>query len=274
MGDRISKALECYHEEDAQLVSVVRLGDEAPRRKEAMLDLPRDTLIIFDWDDTLLCSSAINAGKCDTNLLYQLETVVGSVLELAMGLGETMIVTNGKSSWVENSAKRFLPGLMPILDGLTIMSARARYERSFPGDPLSWKCEAFQDIMRGRGVKEPNESVNLVVLGDSVAEMSAAQYVAETLGHPSLVKTVKFREAPSIRQLLGQLRSVAKELQSIVHGACSSSKGLEPRHIPDHLGDLISWGCGWRLLDCDENWQCEHPVPPTAGDHTSNQISV
>lgn len=273
MGDRVSKAVECYYE-DAELVETLSIRhDEAPGTSRP--GLPRDTLIIFDWDDTLLCSSAINAGECDTSLLYQLETVVGSVLELAMGLGETMIVTNGKATWVENSARRFLPGLKPILDCLTVMSARARYEESFPGDPFSWKCEAFQDILRGRCATEPKESVNLVVLGDSVAEMSAAQHVAETLGDPSLVKTVKFREAPSIRQLLGELRSIAKELQSIVHGASSSSKGLEPRNIPDHLGDLTAWACGWRLLDCDENWHYMRPAPSlTPVDHIAHQISV
>ena len=41
------------------------------------------------------------------------------------------------------SAERFVPNLLPILPKYRIVSARTRYERFYPGQPLCWKAAAF-----------------------------------------------------------------------------------------------------------------------------------
>ena len=53
-------------------------------------------------------------------------------------LGETMIVSNGSASWVQESCTRFLPGLEPLLDTLKVVSARAEFEHLSPDDPFAW----------------------------------------------------------------------------------------------------------------------------------------
>eukprot|EP00913_Durusdinium_trenchii_P006663 g6261.t1 len=52
------------------------------------------TLLIFDWDDTLMCSSALNSGQFLSHHFVQLEALVEQVLTTSMQLGETIIVTN------------------------------------------------------------------------------------------------------------------------------------------------------------------------------------
>mmetsp|Transcript_122838 Transcript_122838/g.358512 ORF Transcript_122838/g.358512 Transcript_122838/m.358512 type:complete len:335 (+) Transcript_122838:71-1075(+) len=212
-----------------------------------------DTLIIFDWDDTLLCSSAINAAQWSMPELKQLEQAVASVLEAAMELGETMIVTNGNGSWVHDSSHRFLPGLVPTLEQLTVMSARAMFEQMYPGDPFSWKRQAFRQILRCRRAHCPADGVNLVVLGDSPAEMEAAHCAAKVYEGPSLIKTVKFREAPSISQLLGQISRVAQDLGEIVREDQSMSKDLEQLRLPAHLDHLVAGPSGWKFA-CGRDW--------------------
>lgn len=221
---------------------------------------PSDTVIIFDWDDTLLCSSAINLQQCNDGQLQQLEQIVENVLRDAMNLGDTLIVTNGNRSWVQDSARRFMPKLLPLLSQLRVMSARAAYEKSYPGEPFAWKNAAFKEILSDReGASHLNPGgMNLIVLGDSYAEIEAAKTASSTLRGPSVVKTVKFKEMPSVSQLLGELRMVTQLLPDLVKEDSSSGKVLMPRCLPQHLGYLTSWASGWSVnehrtgtsLDC------------------------
>jgi hypothetical protein len=172
---------------------------------------PDDTLIIFDWDDTLLCSSAIRMRQWSQAKLDALSLTVETTLHAAMQLGEVMIVTNGVDQWVEESCRRFLPGLLPLLGSLHVRSARHSYERAFPGDPFAWKREAFKDILQPRHM-----ATNLVVLGDSLSEIYAAHGALHCMVGSSLVKTVKFKEQPSVNELIGQLRRASQEIGSLV----------------------------------------------------------
>mmetsp|Transcript_18574 Transcript_18574/g.43640 ORF Transcript_18574/g.43640 Transcript_18574/m.43640 type:complete len:324 (-) Transcript_18574:88-1059(-) len=271
MGDHVSKAVVCSFEEDdishSNTLCSTRNNNTSGNGNEGGLSgtpvvrqssCREDTLIIFDWDDTLLCSSAINTCQWTMSELKQLELVVASVLQAAMELGETMIVTNGNGTWVRESSQRFLPGLVPMLERLTVLSARAMYEQMYPGDPFSWKRQAFRQILKCRRAQLPSDGVNLVVLGDSPAEMEAAHSASRvydgTGGH-SLVKTVKFREAPSLGQLLGQIQLVAQELSDIVRDDRSVSKDLEQLKLPAHLGHLASGASGWKFTT-GRDWSC------------------
>jgi len=214
-----------------------------------------DTLIIFDWDDTLLCSSAINLAQWSLPQLELLERAAEHALLTAMELGETMIVTNGNASWVHDSSHRFLPGLVPLLSRLTVTSARAQYEHAYPGDPFSWKRMAFKQIMKGQ---RPC-GANLVVLGDSPAEMEAAHSAVRAVEAPSLVKTVKFREQPSAAQLLGQLQRVSEDLAGIVREEACTSRELEPVPGPEGSGHLSFAASGWRLGG-GRDWSCSQTI--------------
>lgn len=210
---------------------------------------PSDTVIIFDWDDTLLCSSAVNVQQCDPGQLQQLEVAVETVLTTAMNLGDTMIVTNGQDKWVQDSSRCFLPKVMPLLNRLKkVMSARSAYEQNWPGDPYAWKKAAFADILSRRKGKMSFSGVNLIVLGDNLAEIEAAQ-MAMSLRGSSVVKTVKFKDMPSVNELLGQLRVVTQMLPNLVNEDESQSKALVPRSLPPHLAYLTSWASGWRVDD-------------------------
>jgi hypothetical protein len=47
--------------------------------------------------------------------LSLLQESVLQLLHRAMCFGEVVIVTNAETGWVELSAKRFLPGVVPLL---------------------------------------------------------------------------------------------------------------------------------------------------------------
>jgi len=185
---------------------------------------PKDTLIIWDWDDTLMCSTAINSKTLQPGHAPQLEALLEEALRASMALGETLIVTNADDLWVFESTRRFAPHAMPLLSQLPIISARRRQEMNFPRDVFAWKRETFREIFSSR----PNaQGLNLVVLGDSPAEIEAAQTGSYGLAiHPLLIKTVKFKETPTCDELCDQLRLIIQDLASIVHDDKDGNRNL------------------------------------------------
>mmetsp|Transcript_43184 Transcript_43184/g.122149 ORF Transcript_43184/g.122149 Transcript_43184/m.122149 type:complete len:319 (-) Transcript_43184:339-1295(-) len=102
---------------------------------------PTQTIIIFDWDDTLCPSSWIRANKRVLSFfrpapniekfqrpLRELQVNCEALLKFAMKLGTVIIVTNAMEPWVETSCRNFLPGLMPLISELPVIYARSIYE--------------------------------------------------------------------------------------------------------------------------------------------------
>ena len=91
-----------------------------------------------------------------------------------------------------------MPSIVPILEKITVISARARYESHFPGEVNKWKLNAFLETQ-----KEIDDAAitNLIALGDSMMEMDAAHNLAQKF-QKALIKTVKFREFPKPNELV------------------------------------------------------------------------
>jgi len=181
------------------------------------------TVVFLDWDDTLLCSSHLSGAgyRLDSVMegcsalereLKDLETSVISLLRLAMSFGDVHVVTNAETGWVQLSAKKFLPGVLPFLDRVKVLSARSTYEPMFPESPVKWKFCAFQERLFA-DLKTPK---NVISFGDSHVEREAVRAV--TRGLPNTrTKSVKFAEKPSMEQLRRQLELVVNCFQYI-HG--------------------------------------------------------
>jgi len=179
------------------------------------------TVIFIDWDDTLLCSSYLSGQgyRLDSELesssaidreLKDLESSVVGLLRLAMTFGDVHVVTNAETGWVQLSAKKFLPGVMTVLDQVKVISARSTYEQMFPDQPVKWKFCAFQE----RLFADSKSPKNVISFGDSHVEREAVRAV--TRGLPSTkTKSVKFAEKPSMEQLRRQLELVTNCFQYI-----------------------------------------------------------
>ncbi|CAJ1459561.1 unnamed protein product, partial [Effrenium voratum] len=169
------------------------------------------TLIIFDWDDTLLCTSALQSTKPPTvRELQNMENEAVKLFQLAKSLGTVIIITNAVEGWVQHSCAKHMPILARHLEDAEIISARAKYEDRFPDDPTQWKVEAFCQV------KENSQTIaNLVALGDSTAEMAALHAMAK-LYHICYTKTIKFKARPRCVELQQEICLVEKKLATIV----------------------------------------------------------
>jgi len=181
------------------------------------------SVIVFDWDDTLLSSSFLSGKgyRLDTPViksdvdaqLRELEVVVCNVLTMALKHGEVIVITNAETGWVELSAQKFIPAVVPLLSRLKVVSARSTYEEMFPDAPLKWKFYAFQERLAGV-FSDTKKQKNIISFGDSYVEREAVRAV--TKGVPfTKTKSVKFAERPTMEQLRRQIELVTNCFQYI-----------------------------------------------------------
>jgi len=203
-------------EESFEVLEDVSMKDSVP--------LQTRTVIFLDWDDTLLCSSVLSDQgiKLDsdmesaTELVSQLEELsdyVISVLNVAMTYGNVYIITNGETGWVQLSAQKFLPSVVPILEKLHIFSARSTFEPQFPDSPVKWKFHAFLESL-SQEFADSHCTKNVLSFGDSNTEREAIRLVTKDLPN-TRTKSIKFAERPTIEQLQRQLELVSNCLQYI-----------------------------------------------------------
>jgi len=190
-----------------------------------------NSIIIFDWDDTLLPTSFLTPGgvfdenikisSVDNEKLLKLEQAALKLLTDAIEKGKVYIITNAGKGWVEYSAKKFYPSVLPVLEKIKIISARGMYEKIFPGNSRQWKIEAFLNIQKNVNMKLVT---NIICVGDSLFEIEAGRILASKFTE-AFIKTIKFREAPKLDELLKQLKLVCIQFGSIY----SSIKNLTIR---------------------------------------------
>ncbi len=188
-----------------------------------------NSLIFFDWDDTLLCSSFLidNSQKENNkNILNQtnknsykyymnnLENIVYNLLQTSINYGDTYIITNASKNWVIYSSFKYFPKVIQLFNKIRIISARDAYENQFPNQTKFWKLAVFMDIAN---LYNKNLVTNIISIGDSSIENEAA-FKLSCLFSECYIKTIKFQEEPNPNHLLKQLKLVLKKF-NFLHSA-------------------------------------------------------
>jgi hypothetical protein len=182
---------------------------------------PEQTLIIFDWDDTLCPSSAcMESEYTDDDLAYfmhDLTLAAAALLQRAKQLAaKVVIVTNAGDGWVDSCCAAWMPELEATLKDVEICSARARWEPSGVSSPTGWKAKEFHNVINRFYSRYENQSwKNILAVGDAPYEHEALMRVVEMAPH-CRSKSVRFITTPSIDQLTHQLRALQETLQKVV----------------------------------------------------------
>mmetsp|Transcript_13377 Transcript_13377/g.38515 ORF Transcript_13377/g.38515 Transcript_13377/m.38515 type:complete len:300 (+) Transcript_13377:65-964(+) len=236
------------HEEDSGSSTSSSVGFLTPFSSSDGLVSKHRRVIVFDWDDTLLCSTAVKTARSDElDRLPELEDIVANLLRDAQAYGEVMIITNGNKNWIRDSARRHLPGLYPLFAEIRCISARHLFEASFPGDPYMWKQAAFRNLFVQSVA--PDSGLNILAIGDQMPEIEATWFVCKELGARCHAKTVKFKEQPTIAELVGQLRKLRLDLEQLAsqEQSCDFTLarcGLAPYSSRDRAA---AQSAGWQL---------------------------
>lgn len=190
-----------------------------------------ETVLIFDWDDTVLPSTWVQGqglrldegsevSAWQREQLAEVANVAAETLRIAKQHGTVVIVTNAERGWIELSCQKFMPTLYPTLENIKVLSARTTYECPQRSAPLDWKLAAFgSEIHRIFGVDAlecPERRKNVLSLGDSVHEREAL--LRATKDKPNCrSKSLKFVERPDIGQIVKQHSLVTSCFERIVH---------------------------------------------------------
>jgi len=224
-----------------------------------ILQGPTDRVIIFDWDDTICPSTFVAQADVATSkdlpqhfqgIFDELCKCAEKVLTEASKHGEVIIITSADEGWVEYSAKRFVPKLLPVLEGIKVVSARSGYEKFYPKKSLCWKAAAFacevnqifnnmteessfddsSTLLTEASIISCSTSSTssserrrreIISFGDSMDERTAVKIVASKLG--AFSKSIKFIQHPSPVQIIGQLSIVNSQLNYI----CGNEKDID-----------------------------------------------
>ena len=203
---------------NSYIEKLVVKGIMRPNEKENQKS--HNSLIIFDWDDTLLPTSFLTKNgiynenlilsNLDQEKIKKLEDIVFELLSKALDRGDVFIITNAGPGWVEYSAEKYYPKITSLLKKIYIISAKGEFESKFPNNARLWKIHAFLEIK-----KELEDIVtNIICLGDSLIEMDAGKILAEKFSE-AFIKTIKFREFPKPEELNKQLTLVLEQFQII-----------------------------------------------------------
>ncbi|KAG2810924.1 hypothetical protein PC129_g11329 [Phytophthora cactorum] len=167
---------------------------------QAVDQLAPAPLIILDWDDTLLPNTHLaKLGFFSEEEAFEVPDDCVPVLE-------------------ELAQERFLPNVVPLLEQMTIISARSNFESVYPDRPIEWKIAVYRDLFAKRGfMQEPPVETHgvyvqqqervpqqVIALGDSQIDRCAIQYVARRTPNTQL-KSIKLLDNPSMTQLQKQL---------------------------------------------------------------------
>ena len=181
--------------------------------------IKNNTIFIFDWDDTLFFTTHINPSENNTffyesqtekKFMNRIEFYVSEILNKALNKGEVFIITNSGDGWVHACAKFYYPNLIPLLKKINIVSARDLYQEKHPNDPTTWKIKAFTDLKKKFNFEKCIVS-NIICIGDNNCEIIAAQKLGQEFKN-CLVKTIKFREKPNLKELIKQIILINQQI--------------------------------------------------------------
>lgn len=186
-----------------------------------------NNIFIFDWDDTLLCTSVLSPnGYFDDDMeilpsimekIEKLEKLVKSILLQSIKKGDVYIITNSQLAWIYYSCQRFYPIIYKLLPKIKLISARDLYEKKYPNDSKIWKLKTFNDIIKNYSLYLPT---NLICLGDSSEEIEAGNDLVSKFPN-GYIKAIKFREFPLISDLIKQLTLINNNFGKI-YSSCKN----------------------------------------------------
>jgi len=188
---------------------------------------PEDTILIFDWDDTVLPSTWLHEHGLSLDddswptveqqaKLDKLAERAAHTLGTAGRYGQVILVTNAEAGWIELSCQKFMPLLWPSLRDVKLLSARSTYEHQGVASPFEWKYLAFEREIGGfYEARDAGLMKNVVSFGDSAHEREALIRVTERMGS-CRTKSLKLVERPEVEQLLKEHQLLADCMRNIV----------------------------------------------------------
>lgn len=178
----------------------------------------KNTIIIYDYDDTLMCTSLIVNNNIDiTNkqsieqyyiYFYELDNKVYELLNNSLKIGNVIIISNGTKQWLEMSII-LLPKTCKLLNKIKLISARDENIK-YTNSPIEWKKKSF--------LTHTHNYKNIISIGDGISEyLALINLMIKKNDDNFYLKTIKFMETPNINILLDEISVTNKMIKNIIY---------------------------------------------------------
>ncbi|EPT27987.1 hypothetical protein TGPRC2_289910 [Toxoplasma gondii TgCatPRC2] len=191
---------------------------QSPAPAPALPTPPENTLIILDYDDTLLPTNwAAVQNRVGLNdpvppemlpSLAELSELCIQTINICLARGMVVIVTNATVEWVNRSGEKFIPQVLRHIQtqGIEIISARDRLQHT--GMPQrQWKIQVFEEMINdvfGDRMRDGTECT-VISIGDGEGEREACLEMCRNLGvNEWLFKSLKLLAQPTCNQLISE----------------------------------------------------------------------
>lgn len=179
-----------------------------------------NSFIVFDWDDTIICTSSFEKSKMDlpsfrdvySHYIQKCEETAYNLLDIAIQSGTVYIVTNASSNWIYYSCSILMPKLLTLLSCVGIISCRDSLSERYPNKEELWKSIVFNNLFYEKDLNCPT---SVLSIGDSINERNALLSVADNNKYV-IPKSIKLMERPSIPVLYKQQEFIYNNLSTFV----------------------------------------------------------
>jgi len=208
----------------------------------------QDTVVVFDWDDTVLPTSwlervhAFQGAALRPEVqrqLAQLAQLCSQTLSMASHMGTVIFITNSAPGWVAQSCQMFMPQILEQVMRHNIFAKPMTAPLTFKITAFRRECRQYRNVVSvGDGDAERVACLRLTM---PVAGPGAGNFCVDSwTGGPRHIKSVKLVELPTCQQLLLEQEMIQTRLADIV--AFEGSLDLKTR-FPVNCGPKGSGGC-------------------------------
>ena len=169
-----------------------------------------NTLFIFNWDDTLLCTSYLQKNKNLTEeekeQMKKCENEIYELINNTLIKGKIFLITNLDMANIETSIIKYYPSLHSRLNEVEIISTNRNLDNN-----SNWKISAF--VENQKNVNNDNIK-NIICFTDSYVQDNIVKILRKI--YPlAIIKVIKFNECPDPYELRKQFVLVNHKFNDI-----------------------------------------------------------
>ena len=169
-----------------------------------------NTLFIFNWDDTLLCTSYLqknkNLTKKEKDQMKICENELYELINNTLLKGKIFLITNLDMTNIETSIIKYYPSLHSRLNEVDIISTNSNLDNN-----TNWKISAFVENQ-----KNVNNDIikNIICFTDYYVQDNIVKILRKIYPY-AIIKVIKFKESPDPYELGKQFILVNQKFNDI-----------------------------------------------------------
>ena len=175
----------------------------------------KETIFLFDWDDTLMCTSFILSkvqplSEEEIKTTSNLGLKVTNFLEECSKQGKIIIMTNSSKDWMKNTYEQYLKIKEEFFKNIKIISTRDLYlKNNIPKE--KWKEMALNEFLSKFG----DEIENLICASDSEGDINLFKNISK-IKKGKNISTIKFKSNPSPQIMIKEIDFLTKTIFDII----------------------------------------------------------